>query len=195
MSALVLYSKEIASLLAPVVTWLLTRYFSQKAALLLDFRHQFTFLLNEPTRAPDGRVLGPVTTVKTLSTSVFNNGRATATKLEVVFNWRPQHFNIWPVRHYEERTSPDGRFSLLFENLTAKEAIGFELLSVNADLPGIIQVRSEQGVAKVRQLTPFPLPPPWKIKVALILMGFGVGAVVYLFISGLQLIARTSVAS
>jgi hypothetical protein len=189
-TVLLTYSKEIASLASPIIAWVLATYLGRRVKLLLDYRHAFNFLLQVPTRAPDGTVINPTTMVRTASVSVFNNGRAPATKVEVVFNWQPQHFNIWPSRHYEVKLSPDRRFSVFFENLAAKEVVGFELLAVNADLPEILSVRSEQGLAHRRALVPWPVPPMWRVRAIQVLAGFGIAALVYLAFSAVQLLVR-----
>jgi hypothetical protein len=123
------YSKEIVALLAPFIAWSLSNRFQNRARLIQSTRHAFTFLIQQPLIGPDGKQISPAQTVNTASVSVVNAGRQVATKVEVVFNWKPQHLNIWPLRHYTENMAPDGRFSLNFDSLAPKEIIGFELLA------------------------------------------------------------------
>jgi hypothetical protein len=162
MSFLSTYSKEIVAFLAPFIAWVLNNRFQNRARLIQSTRHAFTFLIHQPLISPDGKQISPTQTVNTASFSVFNAGRQVANKLEVVFNWKPQHLNIWPSRHYTENTAPDGRFSLSFDNLAPKETIGFELLAVNGQLPAMVTVRSDQSVASNMPYCPNPYNPVGK---------------------------------
>ncbi len=134
-------------------------------------------------------MLSPTQTVNTESVSIFNAGRSAATKLEVVFNWKPQHINIWPSRHFDEQTSPDGRYHMFFDSLPAKDTVGFELFNINAQLPEMITVRSEQcAVAVSMNLIPQPVAPKWKIVLVLLLLGIGLASTVYATIWFLQIL-------
>jgi hypothetical protein len=182
------HAAKIFSVATPFILWVLNALLQPKARLFRQTRHRFTYLIQQPLLAPDGAVLSPTQTVNTESVSIFNAGRSPATKVEIAFNWRPQNINIWPTRHFEERLSPDGRYHMFFDSLLAKDVVGFELLSVNAPLPEIVTVRSEQCIATSVLLVPQPLPPKWKVVVAVALIGIGLAATVYGAIWLLQLL-------
>jgi hypothetical protein len=184
------YSKEIVAFVAPFIAWILTNRFQNRARLIQSTRHAFTFLIQQPLIGADGKQISPTQTVNTASVSVFNAGRQVANKLEVVFNWKPQHLNIWPSRHYTENTAPDGRFSLNFDNLAPKETIGFELLAVNGQVPAMVTVRSDQSLASNLPLVPQPIQPRWKIVFAAWLMLTGFAANVYLVMLFLQVVVK-----
>jgi len=147
-------------------------------------------LIQEPLRNAEGAVIRPVQTVQTASVSVVNTGRIAATKIEVVFNWKPQYLNMWPSRHYEDKTAPDGRYSIIYDSLPAKDSIGFELLAVNADLPQIITVRSEQVVAIERSMSLQPIYPRWIMIVSMWLILSGLAANVFGIASIIQLLGN-----
>jgi hypothetical protein len=138
------YAKEIISICVPFALWFLNRQFQPSAKLYHSIRHTFRFLVPEPLRNKDGEVLRPNQTVHVASVSVTNTGRKTAKPVEITFNWKPMHINVWPHRHFETKDAPDGRHTVVLESLAPKEIFGMELLSINADLPAICNVRSEQ---------------------------------------------------
>lgn len=180
------YGKEIVSLLVPFLTWFLNVGARAKAKLIWTSPHSFVFLVQEPIRDAEGNVLQATQRVCTASIRVINTGRATANKLELVFNWKPQHTNLWPVRHYEQKADQDGRHILIFENLSPKEEIGLEIMSVNADLPALLLVRSAECTAQQVPLMWVRHVPPWKINVARLFMLAGLGVAVYWLIALLQ---------
>jgi hypothetical protein len=101
-----------------------------------------------------GVIISPNQTVKTNSFVIKNSGRAPATKLELVFNWKPMCLNLWPVRHHEEFIELDGRYTLIFDSLAPSEVLGIEVLSINFDLPNLITVRSKECMAQEVMMSP-----------------------------------------
>lgn len=182
------YGKELVSLAVPFVTWLLNVGAKPKANLIWTSPHAFTFLVQEPLRDQAGNVVQATQKVCTASVRVINAGRESANKVELVFNWRPQNLNLWPVRSYEERSDGDGRHMLIFENLAPKEELGIEIMSVNQDLPGLIQVRSAECLAKNVQLMWFTKVPNWRIQLARLLIFIGFATSIYWAISLLQIL-------
>lgn len=180
------YAKEIVSLLVPFTAWALARFLKPKAKLILASPHSFTFLVQEPRRDPQGNVLSPTQTARTASYLLKNTGTEPATKVEFVFNWKPLCINIWPSRHITEHIEPDNRYVVILESLAPNEFVGFELLSVNAELPNLVTVRSEQCVAKYVEMYPQPVVKPWLGRLAATLMLAGAGLALYLLILLLQ---------
>lgn len=173
------YGKEIASLLVPFVTWLLNVGIKPRAKLIWTSPHSFNFLVQEPLRDAQGNILRPTQTVHTASIRVINIGRDTAHKVELIFNWKPPYLNLWPVRSYEKKSDGDKRHMLIFENLAPKEELGFEIMSINHDLPALLQVRSAECLARNVSLMWFASVPSWRIKTARIFMLLGFSAAVY----------------
>ena len=173
------YGKEIVALLVPLITWLLNTFLRSHARLHVAAPHRFTFLVQQPLIGAEGKQVSPTQTVNTNSVIVYNSGRDAATKVELVFNWKPMCLNIWPSRHFEEHLEPDGRYVLIFPSLSPGETLGCEVLSVNADLPNLITVRSDQCVAKFVNMYPQPVLTPAKRRIAGFLLAAGLAAVVY----------------
>lgn len=186
------YGKEIVSLLVPVVTWVLNGFFKAKAKLQVALPHRFTFLVQQPLIDAQGTQVSPTQTVQTNSFIIRNAGREPATRLELVFNWKPMCLNVWPVRHYDEYAEPDRRHVLIFDSLAPGEVLGVEVLSVNADLPNLLTVRSAQCVAQNINMYPQPVVSQ-AVRIAVTaLMALGLAAAVYIAILLIQfLVLRT----
>lgn len=185
------YIKEVISITTPFLGWILNTRFQKKVRIVWSVRHAFTFLIQEPLLGADQQVIFATQTVHTASISVTNSGKITATNVEIVFNWRPQYINVWPIRSFEEKIAADKRFSIHLENLASGEPFGFELFSINRDLPEIIHVRSEQSVAKLVYMTPQIIPKPWLVQVVRYLSLIGFGATLYMLAILIQLIANS----
>ena len=180
------HAKEIFSLLVPLFAWFLNTRFSNRAKLQLAVPHQFTFLVDEPLKDAEGNVLRPKQTVHTESHVISNAGKMTATKVEVVFNWKPPCVNIWPIRHYQEFTEPDDRYSMIFDSLAPGEQVVFELMSINNELPKLVTARSDQCMANIIRMYPQPVAALWKQRLAVVLVFAGISFFIYVFIILLQ---------
>jgi hypothetical protein len=180
------YGKEIVALLAPLITWALNTFLRAKAKLEFALPHQFTFLVQEPLIGPNGNQISTSQTVHTNSFIIRNSGRETATKVELVFNWKPMCLNLWPVRHFEEYQESDRRYVMIFDSLAPGEVLSCEVLSVNAELPNLITVRSAQCVAQNIFMYPQPIVSTKIRIIATVLMGLGLAAFVYLAILLIQ---------
>lgn len=188
MSTIQTYGKEILALLVPLIGWVLSYFFQAKARLLLATPHSFSFLVQEPLHDADGTVLSSTQTANTRSLVVTNSGRLTATKVELVFNWKPPCINIWPPRSYNETEAQDGRYAFVFDSLAPNEQIGCYLLSVNAQVPELVTARSDQCAAIHIEMYPQPHVAMWKRRLAAFLLFGGIAATVYALIVLLQII-------
>ena len=192
MTFLETYGKEIFSLLVPIITWALNSIFKARAKLQVALPHQFTFLVQEPLTDVEGNIVSPTQTVKTNSFIIRNAGREPATKVELVFNWKPMCLNLWPVRQYEEHIEPDNRYTLIFDSLAPSETLGVEVLTVNNELPALVTVRSAQCIAENISMYPQPVVSNSVRIIATTLMALGLAAAVYLIILLVQfLVLRT----
>jgi hypothetical protein len=180
------YAKELVSLAVPFVTWALARFFRAKAKLILANPHSFTFLVQEPLLDQNGNVITPTQTVRTSSYLLKNTGSETAKNVELVFNWKPRCINIWPTRHITEHIEPDNRYVVMFDSLAPYEFVGFELLTINAEVPALITARSEQCVAKSVEMYPQPIVKPWLSRLLVFLLLVGAGTVIYVALLSLQ---------
>lgn len=180
------YGKEIISIVVSLVTWALNTLLKAKAKLLLASPHKFTFLVQEPLIDPQGNQISPTQTVHTTSLMIRNAGKETATKVELVFNWKPLCINVWPSRHFQEHTEPDSRYVMIFDSLAPNEILGCELLSINTNLPDLIQVRSDQCIAQTINMYPQPVIKNWHRRAGAVLTLSGLALVVYVVIVLLQ---------
>lgn len=180
------YGKEIVSLLVPFIAWFLNVGIKGKAKLIWTSPHSFTFLVQEPIRDSEGNVLQQTQRVCTAAIRVINTGRETANKVELIFNWKPQYSNVWPVRHYEQKIDQDNRHMLIFDNLSPKEEIGLEIMSINADLPALLVVRSAECTAQNVPLMWIGVVAYWRINVARLLVLIGLSTTLYAFIALIQ---------
>lgn len=186
------YGKVIVSFLVALLMWALNRYLKERARLQIATPHSFTFLVEQPIVGENKKIISPTQTVHTRSFYIINSGRETSTHIELVFNWRPQYFNIWPPRHFNEHNEKDGRYAIIFDSLAPKEAIGIELLSVNKELPALLIVRSDQCLAKEIKTQPTQVVGPFTRYAALFCIFLGIATSIYLIILLLQfLILKT----
>ena len=188
MELLQLYGKEIISSIIPLVIWILNTFFKSRAQLIFAKPHEFTFLIQEPLYDDQKNLINASQTASTISHLIFNTGRKTATNVEITFNWKPMHINIWPTRMYRENIDKDGRYTLILENLTPKEGLTCELLSVNNRLPELLSVRSDQCVGKSLNMLPQPILSNWQRRTYIALLILGVSSAIYWLITILQLV-------
>ncbi|EKN4699506.1 hypothetical protein NFB77_15895 [Yersinia ruckeri] len=192
MELLRLYGKEIFSLLLTVLAWVLNQHFKAKGKLIIGHLHEFTFLVKEPLRDSDGNITNPLQTIHTRSIIIENTGRETATKIELIFNFKPMYLNTWPYRKMTEVTESDQRYIVQFDSLSPKEHIKIEVLSINHNLPDVIYARSEQSVAQHIIIQPQRVLGR-KLQFFLsILLILGFGLFVYLILLILQFIILTT---
>jgi hypothetical protein len=195
MRVIELFQKELISLLFALILALIYHFFRARAKLVWATPHGFTFLLSPsapavttapPTGPQPSAAQLPVPVpqnfnIFTGSIVISNTGRDPATGVEVTFNWRPDNYNIWPVRPYDIHLSPDNRFTLKFANLAPKEFFQIELISPNM-LPLVLSVRSRECVGKQIGMRPMVILQNWIIRTTWGLMFLGVASIIYLVI-------------
>lgn len=102
-----------------------------------------------------------------------NTGRAPVEGIEIVLNWKPQHYEIWAPRKYGEAEIPDGRFALMVDSLSGGERFTLSMIDTINDLPGIMNIRTTSGAVKNLTMAPQRVWPNrilWPVG-ALILIG------------------------
>lgn len=190
MEFLKLYAKEIVALCVPILTFTLNNLFKRKTKLQYAVPHTFSFWIQEPLM--DGeKVISPTQTANTRSHLIRNAGKETATNVEIIFNWKPQFFNLWPLRRYSEQLQSDNRYILVFDSLSPGEMVNVELLSVNRDLPHLVHVRCDQAIGQEIHMIPQPINSQAMIKTATLLIGLGSAAAIYILILLIQLLVTT----
>lgn len=168
------------SLIVSVISAAILRAFAPSSNVVWSSLHEFTFRIPQPENPP-GQLL------RTQSIVVHNLGRRRAVNVEVIFNYRPEHFEIWPQIRYETSTNPDGRFIVSFPTLGRREFVNVELLS-SIDLPAVLNVRSDDAPSKSVQVTFNRKLPAWVLRGLQLLVILGAFSVVYLLIAGIKLL-------
>lgn len=186
MEILQAYGKEIVALLVPVIGWLINGSQRAKPKLVRGVRHSFVFLIPNPLLDANGVQIAPKQTIKTASIVVTNLGKKTANNVEVVFNWKPPFINIWPNRDFGEKELADHRYIVTFQSLSPGESVGFEILSINEELPQIVNTRCDEGVAKEVPLQSQRVFKKWQQQIFALLMLAGMSATAYVLILFLQ---------
>lgn len=193
MRFLELFQKEIISLVFALILAAMLYLFRARAKLLWATPHGFTFLLQTAgvTAAQNPSATQATTqlpagipqnfNIYTGSIVVFNAGRVPATEVEVTFNWRPENYNIWPVRPHDTHLSPDNRYTLKFANLAPHEQFQIELISP-IQLPNVMSVRCKECVGRQIGMRPMVIYPNWLITLFWVSALFGMAAVIYLLI-------------
>ncbi|MBG0667486.1 hypothetical protein I4P15_03260 [Enterobacter roggenkampii] len=180
------YGKEIFSLLVPLVTFFLNYIFKGRVKIIFGDVNGFTYLINEPLLDDKKEIIKEKQLVHTKSVFLQNIGKESASRLEIVFNYRPMYFNVWPVRHYQEFNEGDGRYIIIFENLAPKDFMRIEVLSINHDLPAILSVKAKECVAKEVAFYPQMVINQYLKRFLMFLMMLGMAAFVYILIIVLQ---------
>ncbi|MDI6623550.1 MAG: hypothetical protein QME55_02375 [Brevundimonas sp.] len=184
------YAKEIVSVGAVILGFALNHFLRPRAKLVYSIGHAFTFLIDQPLLDQEGKQIAPKQSVNTASIIVKNEGVASATDVEVTFNWKPGVMNVWPARHYEEVNSASDRHTVKFCSLAPKESVGIELFAINAPLPGITAVRSEQSSGVAKDMAMMPVHSNTKLALFGALILLGAVAAIYLSITAIQWLAR-----
>lgn len=193
MSFINTYAKELISLLVPFVTWFINSASKPKAKLIYSTRHEFTFLVQEPLKDPNGNIIRPNQTAHTQSLTIQNMGKETATKIQVVLNWRPKCLNVWPVRPFTDtEANSDRRYTIQFESLAPREYVTLEMLDINNELPRLLNLRSDQCLAREIQTTLVEVVAVWKQRAFQFFALLGLAAALYIAIIIIQfLVLRT----
>ena len=160
------YIKEIISVGGLFVAWFLNTRMQPKARLHCGTRHDGNILLNEPTFDQAGNLLYTTKLVEMRSTSFVNSGRNPATNVEITYNWKPQHCNVWPARNYTTAVTDSGRFTFKLGTLAPKEHVVVDILGVligsgGTTLPMMNSAKCDQCVARSVELAPQIVFKPW----------------------------------
>ena len=151
--------------IAAVVRWL-----QPQAKVVWGASHGFVFNITQQGNPP-----GPISQVYTGTAFVQNVGKGTAENIEIVLNYRPQHFQVWPALNYTTALNAENHFIINIANLGPKEFTTIEMLSANIDNPATLRVRTTHGDAKHVNIAPTRIQPKS------LLFGFGVLLLMGLF--------------
>lgn len=193
------YAKEIVSALLPLISWLMQRKWRAKNKLVWAVAHQFTYLLPERNASPPSgaAIANPAAAQKTFATSdsgrlfnvhtqaivIQNDGTDPVTAVEIVFNWAPQNWNLWPPRQFEVRENDkDRRYSIIFDSLSSGEYVSIQQLVAEGNLPEVLNVRSKEQVGRLVRIRPTKVVPLGVQKFMQTMFFMGIGLTCYLLI-------------
>jgi len=181
------YAKEIVALLAPILTYASNRLSRGRAhQLAWGTRHQHVFVVQEPLLGNDGEQIAASQNVRTVSVVVHNQGKQPLTNVDLVLNYKPMYHNVWAPRVYEEQFDVDKRYTMKFASFAPNEWITIELLSINKDLPALVNLRSDQCVGKQMQISVRPSVNAWYARAVMGLALVGTFATAYGFLLLIQ---------
>jgi hypothetical protein len=148
-----------------LVGWVLVRMFTLRGRVAWAVSHQHAFNLQNLT---------PPTLVHTREMWVQNVGRARVDSVEVVLNFAPGYYDIWPQRQFSTQTTPNNNFVLTFDNLNPREFFTISLFQITNQPPMTTNVRWSGGVGEQRQMAPQQVVSRARLNILgfLILMGF-----------------------
>ncbi|WP_373088945.1 hypothetical protein [Sneathiella sp.] len=181
-----------AAIAAPIVAHIWVSIIKKKPALIWTARHQFFFLVpasdaNTPNDTEQNSEVEADNLdfihYQTMGFFFLNKGRASALNIEIIFNFKPEHFEFWPPIAYETTLNPDNRFIINIDRLGPKSNFNLELLG-RRDPPKIVRVISEDGETYLREFSFEPKPSNAILAVCIIIFGIGLATTAY-FTAGL----------
>ncbi len=150
----ILKSQIAQALIIAAIIGLFARIFTPKGKLVWGVSHQHHYRM--PKFGESGTF--PVVTQQIW----FQNlGRLSIEDIEIVLNWKPQHFEIWDPRNWEQAQTPDGRFVIKIPSLNKTEFFTISMIDTINDLPGVINVRWKGGLGKIVKMGPQRVFPIW----------------------------------
>jgi len=171
-------SPEVISVLLTAALGVIAHLLRPQAKFVWGTSHGFVFTVPAPAN-----VQGAHQNLYYTGTVFLQNlGRGTAEDVEVVLNFRPQHFQVWPSLDYETTENPEHHFIIKIHNLGRREWTTIELLSLNAQTPETLRVRNPLGDAKRVNIAPMQVFSSLVRNSALLLMALGILSIVYFIV-------------
>ncbi len=183
------YGKEFFAVAMVLFSFGLHRIFRLRPKILYSVKHSSDYPINEPLLDQDGNVVLHNQIVRTASIIAGNNGLQPAKNVEFTFNWQPKIFTFYPGRKIKTETDEFGRWSIQLESLAPNETFSIEILSVNADLPLLSSMRSDEAEGKHVLMQPQRVYPVWVIRSLGALLLLGIGTTIYLIALAIELLA------
>ncbi len=168
----IINSQIVQALLIASIIGITARLFSPKGKLIWGVSHQHYY--NMPKIEGDGTF--PVVTQQIW----FQNlGRLPIEEIEVVINWKPQHYEIWFPREWQPSETPDKRFLLKVPSLSARELFTLSMIDTRPELPEILNVRWKGGIGRRVLMSPQRIYPMWINYLILMTLFFGLFSIFF----------------
>ena len=171
----------ITSLTVFLLGTFIVRIFQPKSKVVWAVSSGFTYLMPKVEGGP----VADSILVCTTSIWVQNTGRQTAENVEVHFNFKPHHYEIFPTRTFSESIRADNRMTLSTPELSPQEYFAVQLLSAGRELPLVQNVRWKDGVSKEIAMGPAQILSQNIMRLVRTVMLVGVFAIIYGVISGI----------
>jgi hypothetical protein len=120
------------------IGWFLLWLFTPRGKITWSVSHQHAFGLHS---------LQPPTVVYTREIWIQNVGRAIVEDVEVILNFAPSNFDIWPRRQFTTEITPNGNLVLKFDHLNRREYFTISLFHMAVFPPDITNVAGGAALA------------------------------------------------
>jgi len=144
----------------------LLKYIEPVANTILWNPHSFTFAVENLN-------------IATNSVTVQNLGRKAAENIEIIYQYKPDSYKIWPERIAEAKTNDDGTFIILLKSLGRKEYFSIESLHYQGLHPEIVNARTKEGPIKTVKFNSQRAQPQWKAWTGRVIFLIGIGTIGY----------------
>lgn len=172
------------AILLAILTGLAGRFLAARGKLIWSVSHQHFYAL--PRLDADGSF-----PVRTQQIWFQNAGRSSIQDIEIILNWRPQHFEIWNPRQYATATLPDGRLLITLPNLSGQEAFTLSMIDTFKDLPAVLNIRCNGGPVTNIAMMPQRVWPNWVLMIVAVIMIAGVTAGLFLLLQAVLWFAQS----
>ena len=169
----------VSKIVIPLSTLILGKYldkiFKPKPNLITYYSHVSAFKLRTQNNSD----------VFTHSIVIINTGSVTANNIRVGHLFLPPEFVVFPNRPYQQISTATGGDEILFDKLVPKDQITISYLYFPPATYNQINsyIQSDDGLAKVINVIPSPLPNRYVLFLAKGLMAIGLIALVYVVLS------------
>jgi len=169
-------SEQIFKLVSPVITLiigaLIKYYTEEKSKLVTYISHVSSFTLNDEQKSK----------VYAHSIIVRNNGSKSAKNIRICHNKFPEHVQVFPpVQYTIEKANTEGAYEIVMPTLVPKEQVTISYLYFPPTTWDEINsyTKSDEGLAKVLNITPIEKPSKLIIYTSLLLMFIGATYLTY----------------
>ncbi len=176
------YQPYIWSVVLVVVGALVNRAMRLRPLLTYSVHHASNVLVDQPLLGQDGNQIAARQMIRTASIVVGNAGLQSAKNVEVSFNWKPAILNVIPARSYTDLISPFDRYTVKFDSFAPHEQVTIDIISINADLPGLTAVRCDDCQAKEISMAPQRVWPNSLLLILTAMMLLGMATTVFFII-------------
>lgn len=120
---------------------------------------------------------------------ISNIGRAPADQLELILNFKPEHYDVWPP--IVDQTV-DGRFlKMTATSLGRGELLQVNMMDSRGELPMVVSCRSSGGTARLIPLVPQVLYSKTILRLVALAMIVGVLAIIFITVRLILLVGSS----